>query len=214
MRSQKVRDYTTFFVLSWNSCNITHKPNCQAVKWEDRLHEERFIWETSELTLLLTLTCAATNTHIKYACGSPKQSRLHGPCMCYNYCLTLGRGSVRGVVKVMQWTEQYAAKWAHMLARYRMCRDHTMCTGRHKKEAAPQGRNQWRQGVIKLKMHGHCKVYEGSSHWKQLQGIIMLYMWAIQQPDPHGAATLATWTSFVLRCTVYGTMDNLQQSLP
>lgn len=48
-------------------------------------------------------------------------------------------------------------------------------------------------------------------HWNPLQGIITWYMWLIQQPNPHGAATLAAWASFIL----YGlwTMDNLQQSL-
>lgn len=62
-----------------------------------------------------------------------------------------------------------------------------MRSGIHKEEAAPQGRNQPRQGVIKLKMHGHCKVYEGFLHRKRLQGVITRYMW---QPNPPGCSHL------------------------
>lgn len=82
---------------------------------------------------------------------------------------------------------QHTAGWTHMLVCFSACWGHTMRRGIHKEEAAPQGRNQPRQGVIKLKMHGHCKVYEGFLHWKQLQDIITHYMC---QPNPPGCSHL------------------------
>lgn len=35
-----------------------------------------------------------------------------------------------------------------------------------------------------------------------------IYMWLIQQPNALEAATLAVWTSFILKCVVYGTVDS------
>lgn len=97
-----------------------------------------------------------------------------------------GGGCVREDVK-LQRTEQHAAGWTHMLACCGARWGHTVRSGIHKEEAAPQGRNQPRRGVIKLKTHGHCKVYEGFSRWKQLQGVITRYMW---QPNPPGCSHL------------------------
>lgn len=115
---------------------------------------------------------------------------------CYEMPDPRGGGCVREDVK-LQRTEQHAAGWTHMLACCGARWGHTMRSGIHKEEAAPQGRNQPRRGVIKLKTHGHCKVYEGFSRWKQLHKTHL------------AAATSATWTSFISRGTVYDTADDL-----
>lgn len=83
----------------------------------------------------------------------------------------------RAVVKTLQYTERYTAKWPQVWACYSMCRDHIMCTEIHKKSLHLRRGRQW---VIKMKMHGCCKVYEGFLQSKLLQGIITRHMWLIQ----------------------------------
>lgn len=100
-----------------------------------------------------------TNPLIKYTCAYTKQP--HRPCMlspAWPWWGWWGRGSVRGVVKVDRTI--HCKMITHVIA----YAETTQCAqGCIKKKAAPPGRNQRRQRVIKLKMHGCCKVYEGFS---------------------------------------------------